>query len=143
VLGDPVEQREQVVDVGEQVGEDDVVELLAELEVLAGDVLEAKLGVRLARALDHPARHVDPDADGRLQRREHVAGPRADLEHPGALGHVEAHQLGDQPVVGAVAALPARLLVREPVEERRQLCVGVRLRARWRGDCGGHEAHRW
>ena len=99
--------------------------------------------MRLAGSIDHPLRDVDADADARLQRGEQVAGARADLEHAGVLGHVEAHQLGDQPVIRAVPALPAGLLAREPVEELRQLCVGVRRHARGRGDCGGHEADRW
>ena len=41
VRRDVGEEGEQVVDVGDEVGEDDVVERLVELERLAGGVLEA------------------------------------------------------------------------------------------------------
>ena len=143
VLGDAVEELEQVVHVRHQVREDDVVERLAELQLLAGDALEPELWVLRPRAVDHPLRDVDADADARLQRGEQVARARADLEHPGVFRDVEAHHLGDQPVVRAVPALPAGLLAGEPVEELRQLCVGVRRHALGRGDCGGHEADRW
>src|SRR5207249_1675428 len=112
--GDALEQSQQVVGEGHQVGENDVVELLAELERLAGPNLEAKFGMTRARELDHPGTDVDADSGGRLQRGKQIAGPRADLEHARPFRNLEAVDLRDEAVVRSIASAPARLVLREP-----------------------------
>jgi hypothetical protein len=135
-----LEQFEQVVDVGHEVGEDDVVERLAEVELLAGDRLEAELRMLVAAALDHLRADVDPDAVGGLEPGEQVARAAADLEHAGARRDVEPHQLADEAVVGRVPALPPGLLFGEPVEEGDELGVGIGGDALLGGDRGGHRS---
>src|SRR5207253_5348781 len=69
---DALEEREEVEGERHQVGEDDVVECLAERESLARGDLEAKLGMARARECDHAWADVDADARGRFQRCEQV-----------------------------------------------------------------------
>jgi hypothetical protein len=91
-----------------------------------------------AAAFDHLRADVDPDAVRGLECREQVAGTAADLQHAGARGHVEPHQLADEAVVRRVPALPPGLLFGEPVEEGDELGVGIGGDALLGGDRGGH-----
>lgn len=121
--GDALEDRQQVLRVGHEVAEDDVVEGRVEIDLLAGGDDELELGMAAARELDHAGADVDADAAGRLQRRQQVARPAADLEHARARRDVEAADGLHEPVVGAVACPPARLRGREAVEEARERVV--------------------
>ena len=120
---DRLEQAEQVVHVGHQVGQDDVVERLAEVELLARRGLELEAGMARSRELRHLVAHVDADAVCRLQSGEDVAASAADLEHPLPGRHVEREHLLDETVVRPVAPAPAGLVGGEAVEERCELRV--------------------
>ncbi len=131
MLADPIEERHQVVDVRHDVGEHDHVERLAERDVLAGPVDETQPGKALACELELLAAHVHADTDGGLQCRKQLACPTPDLEHALARWDVEPVDVRDEPVVRAVASLPALRCVGERVEERLEL--GVRRTRRCRG----------
>ena len=102
---------EQVVHVRHEVGEDDVVERLAELELLAGDALEAELADARSRARSTISlRDVDADADARLQRGEQVARARSRSRaraRPRARGTASAgRSAGDTCCSGASSGTP-------------------------------------
>ncbi len=141
---DALEEREQVVDVGQEVGEDDVVEALGEPGVLACPLDEAKLRMPLARELDHPAAHVDPDSLAGLERREQVAVAAAELEDGGAGPDVRLRDGADQAVVAPRgAAHRARGELVESLGDRRVSVGELRLgRVRVRGGAAGGWHHR-
>lgn len=66
---DTLEQREQVVDVWNEVAEHDVIERLpCEVELLAGAHSHVEFRVSTVRELDHTCAHVDTDATVRFER---------------------------------------------------------------------------
>src|SRR5688572_25944981 len=77
-----------------------------------------------ACAFDHRAADVDTDTTGRLERREELPCPTADLEHRLSRRDVEAVHVLDEPVVSLVPAAPAIGVLGEPVEEVGELLVG-------------------
>ena len=80
------EELEQVVDVRHQVGEDDVVERLAELAApRRGPVSNRSSGCPARARSTIPCADVDADADARLERGEQVARARSRSRAPGRL----------------------------------------------------------
>ena len=120
---DAVEERDEVVDERQDVGEDDVVERLAQVEALARHGLEAELRMPRARELDEARAHVDAYADRGLERGQELSRAAADLEDARAGRDLEVMELRDPAVVGAVAAPPLGLLRGEVVEEGRELAI--------------------
>ena len=125
VPGDVAEEGEQVVDERQQVGEDDVVERVAEVDVLAGADFEPELRMPRSRELDHAGADVDADSDSRCERCEQIAGAAPDLEHRGIRRHDRLVDRRNQVVVAARTPAPASLLRRELVERLRD--DGVRV----------------
>ncbi len=113
------EQPDEVVDVRDEVGEDDVVERPVELDVLARPDLEAKLRMARPRGFDLAGADVDSHALRRRERGEQVAAAAADLEHgrPGLDDRLVESR--DQLVVA---------LARPPRAGRGELVEGVRDR---------------
>lgn len=66
------EERHEVVHVGHEVAEDDVVEGLAEVELLVGPDSEVEFGMPRLSKLHRDRAEVDPDSATRLERREEV-----------------------------------------------------------------------
>ncbi len=92
----PLEQREQVVDERHQVGEDDVVERLAQVERLARRDLEAQVRMSFPRECDERGAEVDPDsrAGSSAASRSPPPAPTSSTLAPG--WNVEAHDALDQ-----------------------------------------------
>ena len=123
VRGDVAEEREQVVDVGHEVGEDDVVEGLAELELLAR--LGSKLELRMPRprassTIPGLTSTPRPRAGSSAASRSPFAAP--DLEHRRARAHDRLVHGLDQPVIAARASARAARLG-EAIERLRHLGV--------------------
>ena len=121
-LRDVVEDRQQIVGEGNEIREEDVVELLGSCEILGRSLNELELRMPVCRSLDHRAADVDADAPGRLDRRQQVARAAAELEHRGIPGDEEARKRLDETVIRAGAPAPALLLRRDRVEE----CLDLR-----------------
>ena len=120
-LRDVVEDREQIVGEGNEIREEDVVELLGSCEVLRRRLNEFELRMPLCRSLDHRTADVDTDTPGRLDRRQQVARAAAELEHGGIPRDEKARNRFDEAVIRAGALAPALLLRRGRIEERLDL----------------------
>ena len=87
VRGDVVEEGEQVVDVGDEVGEDDVVEgLVAPRSSSPATCSKTQAGMALARELDHARADVDrrrPRAGSSAASRSPLPLPISSTEAPG------------------------------------------------------------
>ena len=64
---DSIEQRNEVVGVRNEIGEDDHVECLVEVELFTRGVNESKLRISTGRDVNHRPAEIDTDAARRPQ----------------------------------------------------------------------------
>ena len=124
-----IEEGDKVVCVRDEVGKDDHVECLAEVELFTRAVHESKLGISPSGGVDHSVAQIDADAAGRPQCGKQITGSAADFQHRLARGNMKAIHVLDKLVVTAVPAAPPVRLRREAIEVPRDRsvmpCAGV------------------
>jgi len=139
-----VDQPQRAVDVLEHadgVSEHDVVERA--FDILQGrgvlDVAEHEVEMRVKQlcALNGFRAEVDADAIGRLQRRQHVPGAAAELEHTLARWNKEAHELAVVVMIGRVKPAPALDLLQCGIDALAQGQLSRIVRRKCKGgSCG-------
>ena len=108
------ENTANVPQVVHHVGKNDVVERVVEIDVFDAAFDELKLGMALARFVDHLFGEVDTDAFGRRERGEKIAVAAPELEHCFSRGNEESVDISEPAVVRRAAAVRARGLVPDP-----------------------------
>src|SRR5581483_7074701 len=113
-----LEDGEDIVGEGDEIGHHDRVEGLLDDEVFGSPRVQFELWMTPSCHLDHLVADVDADSTCRSNRREQTSGTAAKLENRGAFGNMEAKGRFHQPSVRAGATGPATLLAGKLIEER-------------------------
>ena len=96
MCADVIEQGHQIVYVRHEIGQNDHIERLPELDVFTRRLDEPQLRMTPTSLVDHRAAQIHADATCGREGREEISRPASDLEHGSPGWHVKPIDVLDQ-----------------------------------------------